>query len=85
MAVRLAFAVQVLLEPQILLVDEALAVGDVFFQQKCYTYMAIPDPKGCFGDSGDPRFFNAVQQFCDRALVLREGEVAFLGDAVCWN
>ena len=46
MAVRLAFAVQVLLEPQILLVDEALAVGDVFFQQKCYTYMRSLIEKG---------------------------------------
>jgi len=54
MAVRLAFAVQVLLEPQILLVDEALAVGDVYFQQKCYNLLTIADRARCFGDSRDP-------------------------------
>jgi lipopolysaccharide transport system ATP-binding protein len=80
MAVRLAFAVQVLLEPQILLVDEALAVGDVFFQQKCYTYMRSLIQKGVSVILAT-HDFHAVQQFCDRALVLREGEVAFLGDA----
>lgn len=80
MAVRLAFAVQVLLEPQILLVDEALAVGDVFFQQKCYTYMRSLIEKGVSVILAT-HDFHAVQQFCDRALVLRDGEVAFLGDA----
>jgi lipopolysaccharide transport system ATP-binding protein len=81
MAVRLAFAVQVLLEPQILLIDEALAVGDVFFQQKCYSYMRSLIEKGVSVILAT-HDFNAVQQFCDRALVLRQGEVAFLGDAV---
>src|SRR5580704_559593 len=81
MAVRLAFAVQVVLEPQILLIDEALAVGDVFFQQKCYSYMRSLIEKGVSVIVAT-HDFNAVQQFCDRALVLRQGEVAFLGDAV---
>jgi lipopolysaccharide transport system ATP-binding protein len=80
MAVRLAFAVQVLLEPQILLVDEALAVGDVYFQQKCYTYLRSLIERGVSVILAT-HDFHAVQQFCDRALVLREGEVAFLGDA----
>ena len=80
MAVRLAFAVQVLLEPQILLVDEALAVGDVYFQQKCYMYLRSLIERGVSVILAT-HDFRAVQQFCDRALVLREGEVAFLGDA----
>ena len=80
MAVRLAFAVQVLLEPQILLVDEALAVGDVYFQQKCYMYLRSLIERGVSVILAT-HDFHAVQQFCDRALVLREGEVAFLGDA----
>ena len=80
MMVRLAFAVQVLLDPELLIVDEALAVGDVFFQQKCYTYMRSLIRKGVSVILATHDFY-AVQQFCDRALVLREGEVAFLGDA----
>jgi lipopolysaccharide transport system ATP-binding protein len=81
MAVRLAFAVQVLLDPQILIVDEALAVGDVFFQQKCYEHMRK------LVDSGvsiliATHDFRAVFQFCDRALVLHEGSIVFAGDAV---
>src|ERR1700722_19039971 len=45
--VRLAFAVQVLLDPELLIVDEALAVGDVFFQQKCFAYMRQLKERGC--------------------------------------
>jgi lipopolysaccharide transport system ATP-binding protein len=80
MAVRLAFAVQVLLDPQILIVDEALAVGDVFFQQKCYKRMRTLVDRGVsiLLATHDLR---AVYQFCDRAVVLNQGEIVFAGNA----
>jgi lipopolysaccharide transport system ATP-binding protein len=80
MFVRLAFAVAAHLEPEILLVDEVLAVGDVAFQQRCL---------GKLGDvsrSGRTVLFvshnmAAVEQLCDRAIVLRDGRIDFDGDA----
>ncbi|MCZ5740540.1 ABC transporter ATP-binding protein, partial [Escherichia coli] len=46
MYVRLAFAVQACVEPEILIVDEALAVGDIGFQYKCYKRMEALRAKG---------------------------------------
>jgi lipopolysaccharide transport system ATP-binding protein len=78
MMVRLAFAVQVLLDPEILIVDEALAVGDIFFQQKCFAYMRELKERGCsfLLVSHD---VSAVQGFCDRGVVLVEGRKYFEG------
>jgi lipopolysaccharide transport system ATP-binding protein len=78
MLVRLAFAVQVQLDPELLIVDEALAVGDVFFQQKCFSYMRELKERGCsfLIVSHDTR---SVQQFCDRGIVLIEGHKHFEG------
>jgi lipopolysaccharide transport system ATP-binding protein len=78
MLVRLAFAVQVQLDPELLIVDEALAVGDVFFQQKCFTYMRQLKERGCsfLIVSHD---FAAIQQFCDRGIVLIDGRKHFEG------
>jgi lipopolysaccharide transport system ATP-binding protein len=78
MMVRLAFAVQVQLDPDLLIVDEALAVGDVFFQQKCFAYMRRLKERGCsFLIVGhDTR---TLQQFCDRGIVLVEGRKHFEG------
>jgi lipopolysaccharide transport system ATP-binding protein len=78
MMVRLAFAVQVLLEPELLIVDEALAVGDVFFQQKCFAYMRRLKERGCafLIVSHDTA---SIQQFCDRGLVLIDGRKHFEG------
>ncbi len=78
MFVRLAFAVQTAVEPQVLIVDEALSVGDVFFQQRCYARMRqLLDQGVCIvlatHDMG------AVQQFCQRTLVFRAGRLAFQG------
>jgi lipopolysaccharide transport system ATP-binding protein len=78
MYVRLAFAVAAHLEPEILIVDEVLAVGDVEFQKKCIGKM-----QAVSGQDGRTVLFvshnlNAVQNLCGKALYLREGrEVAF--------
>jgi lipopolysaccharide transport system ATP-binding protein len=78
MMVRLAFAVQVLLDPQLLIVDEALAVGDIFFNQKCFSYMHELKKKGCsfliVSHDG-----HAIQQLCERGIVLVEGRKHFEG------
>ncbi len=80
MVVRLAFAVQVCVEPDILVVDEALSVGDIFFQQKCFDRMRKIISKGttCLFVSHDT---TAIQNLCQRAIILNRGEGAFLGDA----
>jgi lipopolysaccharide transport system ATP-binding protein len=80
MSVRLAFAVQVLLDPQILIVDEALAVGDVFFQQKCYRHMQKLVERGVSVLLAT-HDFRAVYQFCDRAVILNQGSMVFEGNA----
>lgn len=80
MFVRLAFAVQVCVEPQVLIVDEALAVGDIFFQQKCYKKLTT------LLDQGTTillvsHSMNQVEQFCQRALLLEKGKALFWGRA----
>jgi lipopolysaccharide transport system ATP-binding protein len=75
MYVRLAFAVAAHLEPEVLLVDEVLAVGDAAFQRKCLSSMEQ------VGRSGRTVLFvshnmSAVQSLCTRAIVLRAGRVA---------
>src|SRR6266436_4905362 len=74
MYVRLAFAVAVHVEPQILLVDEVLAVGDEPFQRKCMEKI-----KG-FQREGRTIIFvthglDTVRQLCDRVIMLEKGEV----------
>lgn len=78
MVVRLAFAVQALLEPDLLIVDEALAVGDAAFQIKCVHRMRQLISRGTsvILVSHD---VNAVRQFCQRAIWLNGGEVALDG------
>ena len=78
MFVRLAFAVQTAVEPQILIVDEALSVGDVFFQQRCYERMRqLLDSGVCIILASHD--LGSVQQFCRNTLVLRRGQAAFWG------
>jgi lipopolysaccharide transport system ATP-binding protein len=74
MYVRLAFAVAAHLEPEILLVDEVLAVGDAEFQRRCLGRMQQ------FGASGRTVLFvshnmQAVARLCDRTLLLDGGEI----------
>ena len=72
MFVRLAFALSIAVEPDILIVDEALSVGDIFFQAKCYKRMDELKKNGTTivmvtHDLG------AVMRYCDRAMVLNSG------------
>lgn len=79
MFVRLAFAISVTVEPDILIIDEALSVGDVFFQQKCYNRIReLADRATVLIVSHD---LNAVTKFCKRVLVLNHGVLIFDGDA----
>ena len=79
MYVRLAFAVAAHLNPEILLVDEVLAVGDAEFQKKCLGKM------DSVARSGRTILFvshnmTAVQQLCHRGIYLKEGKVHYIGD-----
>lgn len=78
MYVRLAFAVAAQVRPEILVVDEALAVGDVFFQQRCHRYMR--DELAETTKLLVTHDLNAVANHCDRALVMHQGRVAFEGE-----
>jgi homopolymeric O-antigen transport system ATP-binding protein len=80
MSVRLAFAVAAHLEPEILLVDEVLAVGDAEFQKRCLGRMED------LSDSGRTVLFvshqmQAVSRLCDRAIQLQSGEIVDQGPA----
>ena len=73
MFVRLAFAVAINIDPEILIVDEALSVGDVFFQAKCYKKFED------FKKAGKTillvtHSLGTVAKYCDRAIILDKGE-----------
>ena len=72
MFVRLAFAVAINIDPEILIVDEALSVGDVFFQAKCYRKFEEFKKKGktILFVSHD---LSAISKYCDRAILLNQG------------
>lgn len=80
MFARLAFALQINVDPDILIVDEALSVGDIFFQAKCYKKFEE------FKNNGKTVIFvthdmSSVLAYCDRVLVLNKGKSVFLGEA----
>ena len=74
MQMRLAFSVATCVRPDILIVDEALAVGDVFFQQKCFERI-----QGFTNDGTTLLFVShstgTVMSICDRCIFLRDGAV----------
>lgn len=80
MFVRLAFAVFANLDPDVYIVDEALAVGDIFFQQKCFKRFRELRRQGCtiLFVSHD---MEAITHLCDRALLLDGGRIVSSGDA----
>jgi lipopolysaccharide transport system ATP-binding protein len=80
MYLRLAFAVAAHLEPDVLLVDEVLSVGDAEFQQKCLGKM------GSTAEEGRTVLFvshnmNAVKILCERAIWLEQGQIILTGEA----
>jgi ABC-type polysaccharide/polyol phosphate transport system ATPase subunit len=79
MTVRLAFSMFVFLKPDVFIVDEALAVGDVGFQRRCYKKIEQMLESGvtCLLVTHD---LSAVVQFCHRAVVLEGGRKTFEGD-----
>jgi len=78
MAMRLGFSIATQVEPDVLIVDEALSVGDGYFQKKCMDRLRV------FVESGGTLLFCShamyyVSAFCQRALWLRQGRVEELG------
>jgi ABC-type polysaccharide/polyol phosphate transport system ATPase subunit len=81
MFVRLAFSLFAHLDPDVYIVDEALSVGDVFFQQRCFRRFRELRERGCtiLFVSHD---MEAVTHLCDRAILLSAGTLAAEGDPV---
>lgn len=81
MKARLAFSLQALMRPDLLLIDEVLAVGDLDFQRKCVSWMLS------YLEGGGALIFvshtgHKVQATCRRAVLLEGGRVTFAGSAV---
>lgn len=84
MFVRLGFSVAAHVDPDVLLIDEVLAVGDLGFQMKCYQHMAALRDSGCTVVTVSHNM-TALEQHCDRGVFLAKGDLAFdgpIGDAV---
>lgn len=81
MFARLAFAVAINVDPEVLIVDEALSVGDVFFQNKCYKKFEELRKKGTtvLFVSHD---IQTVKQMCTRVLWIEKGMLQMCGDSV---
>jgi lipopolysaccharide transport system ATP-binding protein len=81
MYVRLAFAVAAHLEPEILIVDEVLAVGDTEFQKKCLGKMGEISQRGGRTVLFVSHNLAAVQSLCRSAIILSSGQMVFCGDS----
>lgn len=81
MMVRLAFAVAVSIEPEILIVDEALSVGDTFFSIKCNARIAEMQKKGVTFLFVTHDMLS-VRTLCSRAMLLENGENKYCGDVL---
>jgi lipopolysaccharide transport system ATP-binding protein len=80
MVLRLAFAVQAHIDASIVVIDEALAVGDVFFHQKCYVRLEELRASGAailLVSHSMPD----IEQYCERAILLDHGAQKFVGSA----
>lgn len=80
MMVRLAFAVATHVDAEVLLIDEALAVGDVFFRQKCYKQLDQMRERGVSIILVSHAMME-VEQFCQQAILVDTGKVLFQGAA----
>ena len=80
MVVRLAFSVAISVEPELLIVDEALSVGDFMFQQKCYRRIKELQALGTsiLLVSHD---LSSIVEFCNAAYVIKDGKLLFEGRA----
>ena len=79
MYVRLAFAIAAHLEPEILVIDEVLAVGDAEFQKKCLGKMQDITSSGNRTILFVSHNLNAVQNICNKGLVLNHGHIIYMG------
>ena len=78
MQVRLAFSLATARRPDVLIIDEALSVGDAYFQHKCF------DRIRGYSDQGTSLLFvshdpGAIRNLCDRAILLNQGRIQFEG------
>lgn len=80
MFVRLAFALVTSVDADVLVVDEALAVGDIFFRQKCYRQLELLRERGVSIILVSHSMMD-VEQYCQRGMLLNKGQVILEGTA----
>ena len=80
MVIRVAFATAIHVNPDLLIVDEALAVGDIAFQQKCYGHIREMQKRGV-SILLVTHSNNVMVEYCDRGIFLKDGKVVFDGSS----